>query len=44
MVNGGMKYMPEKEAYEQVKWEAQSAMLLPGAAEKFIAVVVELLK
>ena len=44
MVNGGMKYMPEKEAYEQVKWEAQSAMLLPGAAEKFVETAISLLQ
>ena len=43
MVNGGMKYMPEKASYEQAKWEAQSAMLLPGAAEKFVETALTLL-
>lgn len=33
MINGGMKYMPDKSAYERVTWESQSASLMPGAAE-----------
>lgn len=36
MVNGGQKYMPEYSAYERNTWEAQSAMLMPGAAEQFV--------
>lgn len=36
MVNGGMKYMPDRLAYERNTFEAQSSMLMPGAAEKFV--------
>ena len=38
MVNGGMKYMPDRQAYERNTFEAQSSMLMPGAAEKFVEV------
>ena len=44
MINGGMKYMPDQESYDKVKWESQSSMLMPGAAEKFVEVAAELLK
>lgn len=40
MVNGGMKYMPDREAYERNTFECQSSMLQPGAAERFVEVVV----
>lgn len=40
MVNGGMKYMPDRMAYECNTFEAQSSMLQPGAAEHFVEVVV----
>lgn len=36
MVNGGQKYMPDERAYENSTWEAQSAPLMPGAAEKWV--------
>lgn len=36
MVNGEMKYLPDKESFEKSTWEAQSALLMPGAAEKFV--------
>jgi hypothetical protein len=36
MVNGGMKYMPDKASYDNNTWEAQSSMLMPGAAEAFV--------
>lgn len=39
MVNGGMKYMPDRLAYERNTFESQSSMLQPGAAERFVEVV-----
>lgn len=36
MVNGGQKYMPDSRAYENSTWEAQSAALMPGAAERWV--------
>ena len=36
MVNGGQKYMPHREAYDNFTWEAQSSMLMPGAAEAWV--------
>lgn len=36
MVNGEMKYMPDRLAYEHNTFECQSSMLQPGAAEKFV--------
>ncbi len=36
MVNGDMKYMPDAESFEHATFEAQSAMLMPGAAERFV--------
>lgn len=44
MVNGGQKYMPDRTSYERVTWEAQSAPLMPGAAEAWVGETVELLK
>lgn len=44
MVNGGMKYMPDRLAYERNTFEAQSSMLLPGAAEHFVETVAAALK
>lgn len=43
MINGGMKYMPDQESYDKVKWESQSSMLMPGAAEKFVETAAKLL-
>ena len=43
MVNGGQKYMPDARAYENSTWEAQSAPLMPGAAEKWVEEAVKLL-
>lgn len=44
MVNGGMKYMPDRLAYERNTFECQNSMLLPGAAERFVEDVVSELK
>lgn len=43
MVNGGFKYMPDKNSYDRITWEAQSAGLLPGAAEAFVRLAQQLL-
>lgn len=32
--NGVRKYMPERDAYEQVQYMAQNSVVMPGAAEK----------
>ena len=44
MVNGGMKYMPDKGSFERATWEAQSSMLMPGAAERFVEMTAARLK
>ena len=44
MVNGGQKYMPDAGAYEKTTWEAQSAMMMPGAAEAWVDAVVKKLR
>lgn len=44
MVNGGQKYMPDRLSYERGTWEAQSAPLMPGAAEAWVAETAGLLK
>lgn len=36
MVNGGQKYMPDSRSYEQITWESQSSMMMPGAAEAWV--------
>ena len=43
MVNGGQKYMPDQASYDNITWEAQSAPLMPGAAEAWTAKAIELL-
>jgi hypothetical protein len=43
MVNGGQKYMPHREAYDNFTWEAQSSMLMPGAAEAWVEEAVKVL-
>lgn len=43
MVNGGFKYMPHLDAYEKGMWEAQSAGLMPGAAEAWVDEAVKVL-
>lgn len=43
MVNGGMKYMPDRSAYDRCTWEAQSSFLMPGAAEKWEKRAIDLL-
>ena len=43
MINGGMKYMPDKKSYDELHWEALSSMLMPGAAEKFVETALEIL-
>jgi hypothetical protein len=44
MVNGGMKYMPDKISYENNTWEAQNSMFMPGAAEAYVAEITKKLK
>ena len=44
MVNGGLKYMPDALSYERCTWESQSAMLMPGAAEKWVEETVSALR
>lgn len=44
MVNGEMKYMPDRTAYVRNTFECQSSMLQPGAAEEFVDRAEELLK
>ena len=44
MINGGFKYMPDQGSYDRCTWESQSSGLMPGAAEKFVSVAVEVLK
>lgn len=39
MINGGQKYMPDAEAYQKITWEAQSSMMMVGAAEGWIQAV-----
>lgn len=41
MVNGGMKYMPDLESYENNTWEAQNSMFMPGAAEQYVENVTQ---
>ena len=41
MVNGGQKYMPDSAAYENITWEAQSSMMMPGAAEAWVDAAVK---
>jgi len=43
MVNGGMKYMPNQQGYDELRWEALASMLMPGAAEKFVEEAVKLI-
>lgn len=43
MVNGGQKYMPDMVSYENVTWEAQSAPLMPGAAEAWVEEAADIL-
>ena len=44
MVNGGQKYMPDMGSYENITWEAQSAPLMPGAAEAWVEEAASILK
>ncbi|MBD5475025.1 MAG: hypothetical protein HDR17_03425 [Lachnospiraceae bacterium] len=44
LLNGGMKYMPDQSSYDHASNEAQASMLMPGAAEKFVDIAVNLLK
>ena len=43
MINGGMKYMPDEKAYDELRWEALASMLMRGAAEKFVELAVGLI-
>ncbi len=42
-VNGGMKYMPDKAAYDRVTYEAIGSLVMPGAAEAWIEAVGQML-
>lgn len=44
MLNGGMKYMPDKKSYENITWESMNSMLMPGAAETFVEKAVQMLR
>lgn len=44
MTNGGMKYMPDRSAYENVTWESQNTSLFPGSAELWRDMVLSLLE
>ncbi len=44
MVNGGMKYLPDKAAYDKVTYEALGSKVMPGSAEKWVSCAVDLLK
>ena len=44
MTNGGQKYMPDMASYDNVTWEAQSAGFMPGAAEAWVNMTVDVLK
>ena len=44
MVDGGMKYLPDRWSFEHATWEAQSSMLMPGAAEKLVEEAVKKMK
>lgn len=43
MVNGGQKYMPDQASYDNNTWEAQSAPMMPGAAEAWVQKAAALL-
>lgn len=44
MINGGFKYMPDKESYENCTWEALGCALMPGAAEAWVEQAVSVLE
>lgn len=44
MVNGGFKYMPDRQSYENSTWEAQNCALMPGAAEAWVEQAVSVLE
>lgn len=44
MVNGGFKYMPDLESYENSTWEALTCGLMPGAAEAWTKEAVAVLE
>ena len=44
MVNGGMKYLPDRDSYDRVTWEALSSMLMPGGAEELVNTAVAKLR
>jgi hypothetical protein len=43
MVNGGMKYMPDKKSYDRITWESQNSLLMPGSAEMWVENVLNVL-
>lgn len=43
MVNGEMKYLPDRGSYDRVTWEALTSMLMPGGAEELISKALEML-
>ena len=44
MVNGGQKYMPDAAAYDNITWESQSSMMMPGGAEAWVDAAVKKLQ
>lgn len=42
LVNGGVKYLPEAQDFENITYEAMNSKLGPGSAEKFLEAVFEL--
>lgn len=44
MINGGMKYMADRESCQRFTWEAMNSMLMPGAAERFVETAATMLK
>ena len=44
MVNGGMKYLPDRDSFDRITWEALSSMLMPGGAEELVNTAVAKLR
>lgn len=42
LVNGGIKYLPEAQDFENITYEAMNSRLGPGSAEKFLEAVYEI--
>ena len=44
MVNGAAKYMPEREAYQRITYEAMNSSFAPGSAERLAAEILQRLR